>query len=265
MTSASSPTPPRACFLAIGNELLSGRTEDANTPVLARALNTRGLRLEEVRILPDIRARLVESIVTCRAAYDLVFTSGGIGPTHDDITAACVAEAFGVPLVRHEDSFRKLEKLFADGTFHGDFNAARQRMAWLPEGATPIENSVSTAPGFALGNVYVMAGVPRIFRAMLDWLLPRLPSATPLCSQAWHAFDVYEGDFAAPLTRLQQDFPTLDLGSYPFEPDATPRNERGVTLVAKGYDAGAVRKAGAALRDLLGRTGRQVTKGEPGA
>lgn len=257
------PAQPTACFLVIGNEILSGRTQDTNTLVLARALNTRGIRLEEVRILPDQRQRIIENIVSCRAAYDLVFTSGGIGPTHDDITSACVAEAFGVPLHRHEETFEKLKALFDDGTFRGAFNEARQRMAWIPEGATPIENAVSSAPGFALGNVYVMAGVPHIFQAMVTWLLPRLPKAPPLKSRSWYARGVYEGDLAAGLTELQNRFPTVDLGSYPFEPNETTHLDRGVALVAKSYDPNDLEEAGDALRTLLQEIGGAPQPGEP--
>lgn len=246
--------PRTACFLVIGNEILSGRTQDANIRVLAHALNGRGIRLMEVRVIPDITDHIIATVNDCRARFDLLFTSGGIGPTHDDITAACVAEAFNVPLTRHEDSFRQLEALFPAG----EFNRARQRMAWLPEGATPIKNSVSTAPGFSLGNVHVMAGVPRIFHAMIDWLAPQLEAGAPLTSASWYSHDVYEGDLADRLTAIQQDFPMLDIGSYPFEHGS----ERGVALVAKGYDADTVIRAGSALKDLLQTLGFTPEEGD---
>ena len=247
--------PRTACFLVIGNEILSGRTQDANIRVLAQALNGRGIRLMEVRVIPDIAEHIISTVNDCRARFDLLFTSGGIGPTHDDITAACVAEAFNVPLKCHEDSFRQLEALFPAG----EFNKARQRMAWLPEGATPIENSVSTAPGFSLGNVHVMAGVPRIFQAMVAWLMPRLEAGAPLTSVSWYSYDIYEGDLAEKLTAIQQDFPMLDLGSYPFEDS----KKRGVALVAKGYDAAAVAHAGSALKALLHDLGFNPLEGDP--
>ncbi len=247
--------PRTACFLVIGNEILSGRTRDANIQVLAHALNGRGIRLMEVRVIPDIPDHIVSTVNDCRARFDLLFTSGGIGPTHDDITAACVAEAFGVPLTCHEDSFRQLEALFPAG----EFNKARQRMAWLPEGATPIRNSVSTAPGFSLGNVHVMAGVPRIFQAMIDWLAPRLEAGTPLTSTSWYAHDIYEGDLAETLTAIQHDFPMLDIGSYPFEDG----QKRGVALVAKGYDAEAVSRAGETLKRLFHELGFTPVEGDP--
>ncbi|MUG79142.1 competence/damage-inducible protein A [Bombella sp. ESL0380] len=247
--------PRTACFLVIGNEILSGRTQDANIRVLAQALNGRGIRLLEVRVIPDIPEHIITTINDCRARFDLLFTSGGIGPTHDDITAACVAEAFGVPLTCHEESFHQLKALFPAG----EFNKARQRMAWLPKGATPIENSVSTAPGFSLGNVHVMAGVPRIFQAMVGWLMPRLEGGAPLTSASWYSYNVYEGDLAEALTAIQHDFPTLDIGSYPFDEG----QKRGVALVAKGYDAEAVTLAGAALRTLLASLGFTPLEGDP--
>lgn len=244
-----------ACFLVIGNEILSGRTQDANVRVLAQALNHQGIRLVEVRVIPDIPAHIITTVNECRARFDLLFTSGGIGPTHDDITAACIAEAFNVPLICHEESFRQLEALFPAGSF----NKARQRMAWLPQGSTPIKNSVSTAPGFSLGNVHVMAGVPRIFQAMVSWLIPQLEAGSPLSSVSWYSYNVYEGDLAEPLTALQHDYPMLDIGSYPF--DAGPK--RGVALVAKGYDDQAVSHAGAALKHLLQSLGFTPLEGDP--
>lgn len=247
--------PRTACFLVIGNEILSGRTQDANIQVLAHALNGRGIRLMEVRVIPDIAERIITTVNDCRARFDLVFTSGGIGPTHDDITAACVAEAFNVPLKCHEESFRALEVLFPPG----EFNKARQRMAWLPEGATPISNSVSTAPGFSLGNVHVMAGVPRIFQAMTEWLAPQLEAGVPLTSASWYSYDVYEGDLAEKLTAIQQEFSMLDIGSYPFENGSG----RGVALVAKGYDSEAVIRAGSALEALLQELGFTPEEGDP--
>ncbi len=247
--------PRTACFLVIGNEILSGRTQEANVRVLAQSLNGRGIRLLEVRIIPDIPDHIIRTVNDCRARFDLLFTSGGIGPTHDDITAACVAEAFGVPLLCHEDSFRRLEVLFPAG----QFNKARQRMAWLPEGATPIENSVSTAPGFSLGNVHVMAGVPRIFQAMVEWLMPHLEAGAPLTSVSWHSYDIYEGDLAEKLTAIQHEFPMLDIGSYPFDEG----KKRGVALVAKGYDADAVTRAGATLHDLIATLGFSPLEGDP--
>lgn len=251
----ASMSPRTACFLIIGNEILSGRTQDSNLHVLAQALNQQGIRLLEARVIPDIRSHIINTVNECRSRFDFIFTSGGIGPTHDDITASAVAEAFNVPLICHEESFKALEALFPPG----EFNQARQRMAWLPQAATPIKNSVSTAPGFSLGNVHVMAGVPHIFQAMVKWLVPQLEAGIPLSSQSWYSYDVYEGDLAAQLTQLQERFPTLDLGSYPFGRG----QKRGVALLAKGYDSTAVSKAGAALKALLETLGYLAIEGDP--
>lgn len=245
-----------ACFLVIGNEILSGRTQDANTRVLAQALNEQGIRLMEVRVIPDIEERIIRTLRECSATFDIVFTSGGIGPTHDDITAECVASAMGAPLVRHEESFRLLEAaLGADR-----FNAARQRMAYLPEGSTPILNTISVAPGFSIGNVHVMAGVPSIFAAMVAWLVPQLEKGAPLVSASWHTVGLKEGEFADDLATLQKNFPTIDLGSYPYH---RPEGSSGVALVAKGYDAAVVEKAARSLHDLIMAHGREPIAGEP--
>ncbi|EHH69194.1 competence/damage-inducible protein A [Gluconobacter morbifer] len=244
-----------ACFLVIGNEILSGRTQDANTRVLARALNAQGIRLLEVRVIPDIPDRIINTVNECRKAFDIVFTSGGIGPTHDDITADCIARAFGVPLVRHEESYQAMEAVMG----REKFNAARQRMADLPEGATPILSALSAAPGFTIGNVHVMAGVPSIFASMVEWLVPQFEKSAPLASASWHAAGLKEGDFAEDLRLLQTRFPTIDLGSYPYQlSDGT----KGVALVAKGYDAETVRTADTALHDLIMAHGKEPMKGE---
>jgi len=248
--------PTTACLLIIGNEILSGRTQDANIRFLAQSLGSLGLRLEEIRVIPDMHARIVDTVSECRARYGHVFTTGGIGPTHDDITAACVAEAFGVPLLVHQPTFTQLEAHFPPG----EFNTARQRMAMLPEGATPIANSISIAPGFTIGNVHVMAGVPKIMRAMFHALTPTLPASAPLVSRAWHSDALREGDIAEALETIQQDFPTLDLGSYPYYRE---NDRRGVALVAKGYDAEQVGKAADRIEALITKMGITPVFGEP--
>ncbi|AQS88337.1 competence-damage protein [Neoasaia chiangmaiensis NBRC 101099] len=248
--------PTTACLLVIGNEILSGRTQDANIRFLATGLGELGIALEEVRVIPDRPARIVNTVTECRARFDHVFTTGGIGPTHDDITAACVAEAVGVPLEIHPESYRLLE----DYLGKEKFNPARQRMAMLPRGATPIPNSVSVAPGFTIANVHVMAGIPRVMQAMFTALAPTLEHGAPLVSVGWHAIDLREGALAEGLTAIQAAFPALDLGSYPFE---RPDGRRGVTLVAKGYDAGSVAAAGTQLHDFIVELGHTPIEGEP--
>ncbi|GCE91652.1 competence-damage protein [Komagataeibacter diospyri] len=247
---------PTACLLVIGNEILSGRTQDVNVQYIARRLSETGITLSEVRIIPDIRAVIVRNVTEARAAYDNVFTTGGIGPTHDDITSACVAESFGVPWVHHPETFRLLEAHFTPA----DFNAARQRMATMPQGAVPIRNSVSVAPGFTMGNVHVMAGVPRIMRAMFEEVLPTLPHGTPVTSEAWHANGLYEGSLAAGLETIQQRYPDIDIGSYPYRLD---ESSRGVCLLCKGTDADGVKAASSAVRDLIKQLGFTPQAGEP--
>lgn len=247
---------PTACILVIGNEILSGRTQDVNVQYIARRLSELGITLSEVRIIPDRREIIVTTLCDVRARFDMVFTTGGIGPTHDDITAPCVAEAFGVPWTVHPETFRVLEAHFPPGAF----NAARQRMATLPQGATPITNSVSIAPGFSIGNVHVLAGVPRIMQAMFDSLAPSLPHGTPVTSRSWYALDLYEGTLAAGLSDIQDTHPDLDIGSYPFR---RPDGRRGVALVSKGLDRDAVLAAAEATRDLISRLGFTPLEGEP--
>ncbi|GAN54248.1 competence/damage-inducible protein A [Tanticharoenia sakaeratensis] len=247
-----------ACLLVIGNEILSGRTQDANIRAVAVALGAAGIRLDEVRVIPDVAETIISTLNTCRAHFDMVLTTGGIGPTHDDITAPCVARAFGVPLERHDETFRLLEATFAPGTF----NTARQRMAMLPKGSIPIPNDVSAAPGFSIGNVHVMAGVPRIMRAMLRSLVPTLPGGAPLAMASWHSDTLREGDLADALSAVQDEFPALDLGSYPYE---RPDGRRGVALVAKGFDSEQVRRAGARLRTVIEGLGAVPIEGEPPA
>ncbi|MBB2201249.1 competence/damage-inducible protein A [Gluconacetobacter tumulisoli] len=249
---------PTACILVIGNEILSGRTQDVNVQYIARRLAELGISLMEVRVIPDIRDTIINTVCDVRARFDHVFTTGGIGPTHDDITAPCIAEAFGVPWTIHPESFRLLEAHFSPG----EFNAARQRMATLPEGAVPIRNPVSVAPGFSIGNVHVMAGVPRIMRAMFEELAPGLKRGTPVTSISWYALGLYEGTLADGLSNIQSQYGQVDLGSYPFR---RPDGRRGVALVSKGLDPDIVRQAAGAVHDLIETLGFTPVEGEPPA
>jgi len=248
---------PTAAILVIGNEILSGRTQDANIRFLAHRLAALGIALREVRIIPDVRETIVNTVGELRARFDHLFTTGGIGPTHDDITSPCVAEAFGVPWEIHPESYARLEAHLAPGTF----NPARQRMAMLPRGAVPIDNPVSVAPGFSIGNVHVMAGVPRIMQAMFETLAPRLAGGRPMVSQSWHAEELREGTLAEGLAAIQAEFPTVDLGSYPYE----RAHGRGVSLVSKGYDPEAVAAAAERTRALIAALGATPLEGEPAA
>ena len=172
---------PTAAMLTIGDEILSGRTRDANLPHLAEALAARGIALREARVVPDVADEIVAAVNALRARYDHVFTSGGIGPTHDDITADAIAAAFGVPIGVREDARAILATNYANPEV--ELNEARLRMARIPDGATLIDNPVSKAPGFSLGNVHVMAGVPAVFQAMVAGLLPGLTGGRPLLSE----------------------------------------------------------------------------------
>ena len=221
-------TNPTACLLVIGNEVLSGRTQDANIRFLATGLGAIGIPLREVRVIPDVPDTIVTTVNEVRAKFDHVFTTGGIGPTHDDITSECVAAAFGVPWEPHPEAWARMERSYKPG----EFNAARQRMATMPRGATLIDNAMSVAPGFQIGNVYVMAGVPRVMQSMFEWLAPRLKGGAPIVSRSVHVAGLAEGIIAAPLGEVQAKYPDIDIGSYPFyRPSGN-----GVSIVAKGTD-----------------------------
>src|ERR1700734_2192001 len=181
-------TNPTACVLVIGNEVLSGRTQDANIRFLAIKLGELGIPLREVRVIPDVAATIVATVNEVRAKFDYVFTTGGIGPTHDDITSECIAAAFGVPWEPHPIAWPRMEATYKPG----GFNAARQRMAAMLRGAALIENSISVAPGFQMENVYVMAGVPRVMQSMFEWLAPRLQGGQKIEQRAVHSFGLPE-------------------------------------------------------------------------
>jgi molybdenum cofactor synthesis domain-containing protein len=247
---------PTACLLVIGNEVLSGRTQDLNIKFLATRLGEIGIPLREVRVIPDVADTIVATVNEVRARYDHVFTTGGIGPTHDDITSECIAAAFGVPWEPHPEAWRRLAARYDRPE---DFNPARQRMATMPRGATLIDNPVSTAPGFTIGNVHVMAGVPRVMQAMWESLAPTLRGGTPVVMRAVHAPGLAEGRIADGLGAIQSRHPAIDLGSYPYY-----RSEgNGVALVAKGTDAAAVAAVIAEVTALIAALGATPIQGEP--
>jgi len=227
---------PTAAMLVIGDEILSGRTRDSNMHFLAGELTKTGIDLREARIVSDHAYSIVAALNDLRGTYDHVFTSGGIGPTHDDITSDCIAAAFGVSINVRDDA----RKILADryekmGT---ELNEARLRMARIPAGATLIENPVSGAPGFSIGNVHVMAGVPAVFQAMVASVLPHLAGGAPLVSQSLRV-NRPEGDIAGPLTVLAEEFPELSLGSYPF----IQNGAYGSNIVIRGSDGAQVNAA----------------------
>ena len=233
---------PTAAMLTIGDEILSGRTRDTNMPHLAQALAAKGIALREARVVPDVEAEIVAAVNALRARYTHVFTSGGIGPTHDDITADAVAAAFGVGIDVREDARAILAANYANPEV--ELNPARLRMARIPDGAELIENPVSRAPGFTLGNVHVMAGVPAVFQAMVAGLLPRLTGGRPLLSETLRVVRP-EGEIAGPLRVVAEAHPAVSIGSYPFNFGGG----FGSNLVARSEDPEAL---AAAMRGAAG-------------
>ncbi|MBK8210545.1 MAG: competence/damage-inducible protein A [Rhodospirillales bacterium] len=246
-----------AAVIVIGNEILSGRTHDANLPYLARSLNTVGIRVMEARVIADDEGAIVSAVNACRAAYDHVFTTGGIGPTHDDITSAAVARAFNVALVRDPQAVSLLTHHYAAA----DLNEARLKMAEVPEGASLIDNPVSAAPGFRIDNVWVLPGVPRILQAMVDGLTAGLKGGDPVLSRTISAFTTESG-IASPLADVQQQHGATEIGSYPFV-----RSGRfGVSLVVRSTDAAALDAAAAAVTAMLRDAGIEpLTEDAPAA
>jgi molybdenum cofactor synthesis domain-containing protein len=234
---------PTAAMLTIGDEILSGQVRDSNMPHLARALAARGIGLREARVVPDDMGEIVAAVNTLRARYDHVFTSGGIGPTHDDITADAVAAAFGVGIDVREDARAILATHYRNPEV--ELNPARLRMARIPDGAVLIENPISKAPGFSLGNVHVMAGVPAIFEAMVAGLLPRLTGGRPLLSESLRV-ERPEGEIAGPLRAIAEAHPEVSIGSYPFNAGG----RLGSNLVLRSEDADALAAAFAAARAM---------------
>jgi molybdenum cofactor synthesis domain-containing protein len=237
---------PTAAVVVIGNEVLSGRTQDQNLKYLGERLGALGIPVVEARIIADRLEAIGDAVDHCRRRYTYVFTTGGIGPTHDDITAEAIARAFGVPLRRDPRALALLRRHYRSE----DLNAARLKMADIPEGADLVTNPVSTAPGFRIGNVFVLAGVPSIMRAMFDGLAPDLAGGPPVVARTIAAFTV-EGAIAEPLAAIQAAHPAVEIGSYPFIRD----RRFGVSLVVRGIDGGLVEAAAAAIAAMLRAAG----------
>ncbi|AHD01829.1 competence/damage-inducible protein A [Leisingera methylohalidivorans] len=224
---------PTAAMLVIGDEILSGRTRDANMHYLAGELAKHGIDLREVRMVSDDEAAIIGAVQVLSAAYDHVFTSGGIGPTHDDITADCIAKAFDAHLGVRDDARAILQAHY--DTQGLEMNEDRLRMARIPEGAALIENPVSAAPGFTLGNVHVMAGVPLIFQSMVASVMPTLTGGQPVLSQTLRVFRG-EGEIAGPLRVLAEAYADLSVGCYPFQKDGA----FGANIVIRGTDGARI-------------------------
>ena len=239
---------PTAAVLIIGDEILSGRTKDRNLGYIADWLAALGIDLKEARVVSDIEDDIVAAVNALRSRYTYVFTTGGIGPTHDDITADAVAKAFGVPIRHDPEAVAILESYFAE--MGREPNEARMRMARLPEGAAMIPNAVSRAPGIRMGNVFVMAGVPRIMAAMLETVGPSLRQGVPIQSRSV-GIDAGEGEIAGPLKAIQERYPAVVIGSYPKE---LPGSRFAADIVLRARDEEALAAATLeveALRDRL--------------
>jgi len=234
-----------AAVLVIGDEILSGRTKDKNIGYIAEYLTGLGIDLKEVRVVADDEAAIVEAVNALRHRWTYVFTTGGIGPTHDDITAECVAKAFGVPIGYDPRAVAIMRERFAEH----ELNEARMRMTRIPEGADLVLNKVSRAPGFWLGNVVVMAGIPTVMQAMLDEVAPKLKTGIKVLSQTVRA-DAKEGDIGTPLGEIAKAYPEVAIGSYPFFDEERGPN---ANIVLRARDAGKLADATAAVQDMLVR------------
>ncbi|MDP8994814.1 MAG: molybdopterin-binding protein [Pseudomonadota bacterium] len=242
-----------AGLLIIGDEILSGRTQDRNLAPVATWLNLQGIRLSEVRVVPDEAPRIAAAVNELRAAYDYLFTTGGIGPTHDDITVDAIAEALGVPVVVHRDARAALERHYAA---RGGLSEARLRMARVPKGAELIENPMSGAPGIKVGNIFILAGVPHIAATMLEALSGRLEGGRPLLSRAVGCW-VPESEVAALLIEAERAHPGCQIGSYPFFRDGRV----GANFVIRSPDPAALAACEADLVARLADSGREPVPG----
>ena len=242
-----------AGLLVIGDEILSGRTQDRNIAQVASWLQAQGIRLTEVRVVPDVIERIAEAVNALRAAYDYLFTTGGIGPTHDDITVDAVAHALGVPVVVHPRAKAILEDYYAT---RGGMNAGRLRMARVPEGAELIENRMSGAPGIAVGNIRMMAGVPAICAQMLDALTGTLEGGAPLLSETVGGW-IQESEVAGLLREVEAAHEGCQIGSYPFFREG----RTGANFVVRSTDRAALDACVDALCERLGELGQEFTRG----
>lgn len=248
-----------AAVLVIGDEILSGRTQDVNLANIARFLSPLGIDLLEARFVPDLEDEIVAAINALRCRYTYVFTTGGIGPTHDDITTDAIAAAFGLAVEYDETALAILAARYRPG----EFNESRRRMARIPRGANLIHNSVSAAPGFQIENVFVMAGVPRIMQAMLEDIRPRLEAGVPVISRSLRT-NLPEGRIAAPLEAVQKAHPDLRIGSYPFFAATISGGSSGTVLVVRGRNKADVELAAGEIIRIAAELGDAATPEKPG-
>ena len=233
---------PSAVLIIIGNEILSGRTVDANLAYIGNRCDALGIRLQHARVIEDDEPTIIETVNYCRSHYDYVFTSGGIGPTHDDITAAAVAKAFGVKLERNSEAVAAMDRYYSPGML----NEARLKMADIPQGAALIDNPVSGAPGIQMENVFVFAGVPAIMQAMFEGIVDRLIGGNPVITRTLRT-NLAEGVFASDLGLVQQKFTDVSIGSYPSFRSARP----GVNLVMRSTNADSLDRAIAETSNMI--------------
>ena len=250
----SLPEPVTAAVLVIGDEILSGRTKDKNIGYIADYMTALGIDLKEVRVVSDDETAIVSALNALRGAYTYVFTTGGIGPTHDDITADCIAKAFGVELEFHPEAVAIMKERVAK--MGGELNEARMRMTRIPKGGALVANKVSGAPGFWIGNVIVMAGIPAVMNAMLDEVAPKLKTGVKMISETVRA-DAREGDVGTELGAIAKANPDTIIGSYPFIDEKGGPN---TNLVIRSRDAGKLAAAKAAVEAMLKTIKAQLTR-----
>ncbi len=243
-----------AALLVIGDEILSGRTKDKNIGYIAEYLTDIGIDLKEVRVVPDEEPEIVAAVNALRARYTYLFTTGGIGPTHDDITAECVAKAFGVAIVHHPRAVEIMQaRVAATG---GVMNEARMRMTRVPVGAELVHNKISAAPGFWIGNVIVMAGIPSVMQAMLEYVTPQLKTGARMLSESIRA-DLREGDIGTELGEIAKEYPDVVIGSYPFVDEKSGAN---TNVVVRSRDPEKLAAAKAAVEAMFARVKAELAK-----
>tara|TARA_B100001121_G_scaffold202062_1_gene176732 strand:+ start:132 stop:884 length:753 start_codon:yes stop_codon:yes gene_type:complete len=244
-------TKVNASILIIGNEILSGRTQDINTSTLAVWLNSIGVKVAEVRVIPDIENIIIDTLNKLRTTYDYVFTSGGIGPTHDDITAESVSKAFGLKYEIHKEAFKILESYYKKG----EFNEGRQKMVWMPENANLILNPTSGAPGFSVENVFCLPGVPSILKSMLGGLTNSIVGGKPILSLTISLRTV-ESEIANSLTRVQNDNKDVEIGSYPF----FKAGKLGVSIVIRSEDQSKIDVCNSQILEFVNKKKIQIVE-----
>ena len=235
-------TKVNAAILIIGNEILSGRTKDTNTSTIATWLNSIGVIVEEVRVIPDIEQKIIDTLNFLRKTYDYVFTTGGIGPTHDDITAASVSKTFGLKYELHKEAYKILEAYYKAG----EFNEGRQKMVWMPENANLILNPTSGAPGFNVDNVFCLPGVPSILKSMLGGLTNSIVGGKPILSLTI-SLRTIESEIANSLTKVQDDNKDVEIGSYPF----FQAGKLGVSIVIRSEDQSKIDNCNAQILNFI--------------